>query len=109
MRLGAAACVQDSACGIYQVLLNKRGLTLAVFSGSAGSSGGGARLVLTAQKRQPRVHVSPISMIVAVAVCPSPPPQHSLRMRTTLACKTFRCCLAQRITCNAHMQAVHSQ
>jgi hypothetical protein len=52
---------------------------LAVFSGSRGSSGGGARLVLTAQKRQPRVHVSPMSMMVAVAVCPSPPPQHSLR------------------------------
>ena len=52
--------------------------TLAVFSGSSGSSGGGAREVLTAQKRHPRVHVSPMSMIVAVAVCPSPPPQHSL-------------------------------
>lgn len=26
---------------------------------------------------QPRVHVSPMSMMVAVAVWPSPPPQHS--------------------------------
>lgn len=33
--------------------------------------------VLTAQNLQPRVHVSPISMMVAVAVWPSPPPQHS--------------------------------
>jgi hypothetical protein len=44
--------------------------------GSAGSSGGGVWLVLTLQKLQPRVHVSPISMMVAVAV-PSLPPQHS--------------------------------
>ena len=40
----------------------------AVLRGSSGSSGGGAREVLTLQKRQPRVHVSPISMMVAVAV-----------------------------------------
>jgi hypothetical protein len=39
----------------------------AVFCGSKGSSGGGVLAVLTAQKRQPRVHVSPISMMVAVA------------------------------------------
>lgn len=44
--------------------------------GSAGSSGGGVWLVLTLQKEQPRVHVSPIIMIVAVAA-PSFPPQHS--------------------------------
>ena len=50
--------------------------TLAVFSGSSGSRGGGLLDVLTAQKRHPRVQVSPISIIVAVAVCPSPPPQH---------------------------------
>ena len=50
---------------------------MATFAGSSASSGGGADDVLTAQKRQPRVHVSPISMMVAVAVCPSPPPQHS--------------------------------
>jgi hypothetical protein len=49
----------------------------AVLSGSSGSSGGGAREVLTAQKRQPRVQVSPMSMMVAVAAWPSPPPQHS--------------------------------
>ena len=48
----------------------------ATFSGSCWSSAGGLRLVLTAQKRQPRVHVSPMIMIVAVAV-PSVPPQHS--------------------------------
>ena len=38
----------------------------AVFSGSSASAGGGVRAVLTAQKRQPRVHVSPSSMMVAV-------------------------------------------
>lgn len=36
-------------------------------------------LVFTLQKLQPRVHVSPISMMVAVAV-PSLPPQHSPRL-----------------------------
>jgi hypothetical protein len=35
--------------------------TRAVFSGSASSGGGGVRAVLTAQKRHPRVHVSPAS------------------------------------------------
>lgn len=34
-------------------------LTRAVFSGSSSSGGGGVRAVLTAQKRHPRVHVSP--------------------------------------------------
>jgi len=34
----------------------------AVFSGSWGSKGGGARDVLTEQNLQPRVHVSPISL-----------------------------------------------
>ena len=48
----------------------------AVFLGSSGSSGPGFLAVLTEQNLQPRVQVSPISMIVAVAV-PSPPPQHS--------------------------------
>lgn len=48
--------------------------TCAVFSGSSSSSGGGAWLVLTAQKRQPRVQVSPISITVAVPVGPF---QHS--------------------------------
>ena len=49
---------------------------MAVFSGSLGSGGGGFLLVLTAQNLQPRVHVSPRTMIVAVAI-PSPPPfQH---------------------------------
>ena len=33
--------------------------TLAVFSGSSSSGGGGVRAVLMAQKRQPRVQVSP--------------------------------------------------
>ena len=37
-------------------------------------SGGGVRLVLTAQKLQPRVHVSPMIMMVAVAVPSLPPP-----------------------------------
>jgi hypothetical protein len=36
--------------------------------------GGGVRLVLTAQKEQPLVHVSPMIMIVAVAVPSFPPP-----------------------------------
>ncbi len=40
----------------------------AVFAGSLGSGGGGVRAVLTAQKRQPRVQVSPSSMMVAVPV-----------------------------------------
>lgn len=35
---------------------------------SSGSSGGGVREVLTAQKRHPRVQVSPINMMVAVAL-----------------------------------------
>jgi len=35
------------------------GLTCAVFSGSMSSGGGGVRAVLTAQNRQPLVHVSP--------------------------------------------------
>ena len=46
--------------------------------GSCGSSGGGARLVFTEQKRQPRVQVSPMSMMVAVAADLSSPPQQSL-------------------------------
>ena len=41
------------------------------------SSGGGLRFVLTLQNRHPRVHVSPISMMVAVAAFRSLPPQHS--------------------------------
>ena len=36
--------------------------------GSSGSSGGGALDVFTEQNLQPRVHVSPMSIIVAVAV-----------------------------------------
>ena len=39
----------------------------AVCWGSSGSGGGGVLAVLTAQKRQPRVQVSPSSMMVAVA------------------------------------------
>jgi len=51
-------------------------MALAVFSGSIGSGGGGFLLVLTAQNLQPRVQVSPRTMMVAVAT-PSPPPfQH---------------------------------
>ena len=49
-------------------------MALAVFSGSSGSAGGGVRAVLTAQKRQPRVQMSPSSMMVAVPVSPF---QHS--------------------------------
>ena len=60
-------------------------IALAVFSGSIGSGGAGFLLVLTAQNRQPRVQVSPRSMIVAVAI-PSPPPfqhcQHKPRKLT---------------------------
>lgn len=48
-----------------------------VFSGSFLSAGGGVRDVLTAQNRQPRVHVSPSSMMVAV---PMPPFQHSPKL-----------------------------
>lgn len=46
----------------------------AVLRGSRASGGGGLLLVFTAQNRQPRVQVSPRSMIVAVAMpSPSPP------------------------------------
>ena len=41
--------------------------------------------VFTAQKRQPRVHVSPISIMVAVAVCPSPRPPPLLAARLSQA------------------------
>ena len=50
------------------------GHTFAVFSGSESSIGAGELLVFTAQNLQPRVHVSPISITVAVVVSP---PQHS--------------------------------
>mmetsp|Transcript_38966 Transcript_38966/g.65509 ORF Transcript_38966/g.65509 Transcript_38966/m.65509 type:complete len:214 (-) Transcript_38966:476-1117(-) len=40
----------------------------AVFTGSKGSRGGGALLVFTAQNLHPRVQVSPITMMVAVAM-----------------------------------------
>ena len=49
-------------------------MAFAVFSGSLGSSGGGAFDVLTEQNLHPRVQVSPISMMVAVAVSEFPPP-----------------------------------
>ena len=39
----------------------------AVFSGSSAAGSGGRRDVFTLQNRQPRVHVSPRIMIVAVA------------------------------------------
>lgn len=57
-------------------------IALAVFSGSIGSGGAGLLLVFTAQNLQPRVQVSPRSMIVAVAIpsasppAPPPPFQH---------------------------------
>ena len=58
---------------------------VATFEGSRGSNGGGALEVFTAQKRHPRVQVSPMSMMVAVAawafllpsLLASDPPQHS--------------------------------
>lgn len=52
----------------------------AVCWGSRGSSGGGVLAVLTAQNLQPRVQVSPISMMVAVAVT-----EQTARHRTTTA------------------------
>ena len=48
----------------------------AVFLGSSLSNSPGLREVLTEQNRHPRVQVSPINIMVAVAV-PGPPPQHS--------------------------------
>jgi len=51
-------------------------MALAVFSGSIGSGGAGFMLVFTAQNLHPRVHVSPRTMIVAVAIPSSPPFQH---------------------------------
>eukprot|EP00562_Extubocellulus_spinifer_P006369 CAMPEP_0178528354 /NCGR_PEP_ID=MMETSP0696-20121128/31762_1 /TAXON_ID=265572 /ORGANISM="Extubocellulus spinifer, Strain CCMP396" /LENGTH=114 /DNA_ID=CAMNT_0020160011 /DNA_START=276 /DNA_END=621 /DNA_ORIENTATION=- len=69
---------------------------VATFSGSAGSSGGGALLVFTAQNEQPLVHVSPIIIMVAVAVLSGPPPQHSpiLGHLEPIAATIFagRCC-----------------
>ena len=60
-------------------------------------SAAGVRLVLTAQKLQPRVHVSPIIIIVAVAVPSVPPPQHSPMLghrasSHTVASFSFRTC-----------------
>lgn len=52
----------------------------AVFSGSWGSNAAGLLLVFTEQNRQPRVHVSPINMIVAVAALLLDPPQQSLML-----------------------------
>eukprot|EP00978_Attheya_sp_CCMP212_P027058 scaffold90177_cov55-Attheya_sp.AAC.2 len=54
-------------------------MALATFSGSSGSRGGGAREVLTAQNEHPRVQVSPMIMMVAVAPLPDSesPLQHS--------------------------------
>eukprot|EP00967_Tisochrysis_lutea_P090519 scaffold129579_cov39-Tisochrysis_lutea.AAC.2 len=48
----------------------------AVARASPGLIGGGLRAVFTLQNRQPRVHVSPMTMMVAVAVS-FLPPQHS--------------------------------
>lgn len=59
------------------------------------SKGGGALLVLTEQKRQPLVHVSPISMIVAVAFDLSEPPQQS-PMLGHLASSQTVCSLSPR-------------
>src|SRR5688500_3971504 len=47
-------------------------MAVATFKGSSGSRAAGYRAVFTAQKRHPRVQVSPITMNVAV-----PPSQHS--------------------------------
>jgi len=52
-------------------------MAVAVLTGSLGSGGGGAREVFTEQNIQPRVHVSPSIMMVAVAISLSLPPQHS--------------------------------
>ena len=52
-------------------------MAIAVLMGSLGSGGGGARDVFTEQNIQPRVHVSPSIMMVAVANSLSLPPQHS--------------------------------
>lgn len=55
------------------------------------SSGGGARAVLTEQNRHPRVQVSPINIIVAVAE-PSPPPQHSPIFGQRASLQGIQCC-----------------
>ena len=73
----------------------QRLIASAVFSGSCGSSGGGALEVLTEQNRQPRVHVSPMSFPTFFST-PSrisrEVTHHDRRRRTPLAllcCHTF--------------------
>jgi len=52
-------------------------MAVAVLTGSLGSGAGGLRDVFTEQNMQPRVHVSPSIIIVAVATSFFPPPQQS--------------------------------
>lgn len=67
-RLNTLIMIRDQ--GSYPQLAT----AMAVLRGSRASGGGGLLLVFTAQNRQPRVQVSPRSMIVAVAMpSPSPP------------------------------------
>ena len=68
-------------------------MALAVFSGSISSGGAGVAAVLTAQKRHPRVHVSPRIMIVAVPVSPfqhSPRFGHMASSHTVASLRSFR-------------------
>ena len=55
----------------------------AVFCGSKGSSGGGVLAVLTAQKRQPRVHVSPIQQLLTLQRSSQTAPIHQLLANPT--------------------------
>jgi hypothetical protein len=58
------------------------------------------REVLTAQNLQPRVHVSPMSIIVAVAVWPSPPPQHSPMLGQRASSQTVCNFSSRSLACN---------
>lgn len=65
----------------------------AVFSGSMGSAGSGELDVFTAQNWQPRVHVSPSSMIVAVPLSPfqhSPTLGHCASSHTVFSLRSRR-------------------
>lgn len=68
--------------------------------------------VLTAQNLQPRVQVSPMSMMVAVAVWPSPPPQHSpmlgQRASSHTVCSFSSRSLACRKSTMAHKMHLNS-
>lgn len=68
----------------------------AVFSGSSSAGSAGVREVFTLQKRQARVHVSPSTIIVAVAV-PFLLDQHSPMFGQRASSHTVASLLARRL------------